>query len=146
MTIARTLNRWMAAPRAGWIAAALWACLGPLLAPDAHAQAGAACRPGGTVAETNACAVRDFQAADTAITILYGDVMRALSAHERPLLRQEQSAWQRERTARCRQATRAAEPQPEWPRLHHECLKAETEARRQGLMRWLTPDHPAARP
>ena len=37
----------------------------------ALAQAGAACQPGGTVAEVNACAVQDFQAADTTIQILY---------------------------------------------------------------------------
>ena len=112
----------------------------------AHAQAGAACRAGGTVKQTNACAVQDFQAADTTISILYGDVMRALSAHERPQLRQEQTAWQRERTTRCKQAQRAAEAAPEWPRLYHTCLTAETEARRKGLMRWLSLDHPSAKP
>ncbi|AVS74584.1 lysozyme inhibitor LprI family protein [Paracidovorax cattleyae] len=112
----------------------------------AHAQAGAACKPGGTVAETNACAVQAWQQADTAIAILYGDVMRALSAHERPQLRQEQTAWQRERITRCKQATRATEAQPEGPRLYHECLTAETEARRRGLMRWLTLEHPATKP
>ena len=70
------------------------ACALPLLMfpHAAHAQAGAACRAGGTVEQTNACAVQDFQAADTTISILYGDVMRALSAHERPQLRQEQTA------------------------------------------------------
>lgn len=112
----------------------------------AHAQAGAACKPNGTVAETNACAVQAFQAADTQNTILYGDVMRALSAHERPQLRQEQSAWLRERALRCKQATRATEQQPEGPRLYNECLTAETSTRRQGLMRWLTLDHPSAKP
>lgn len=112
----------------------------------AHAQAGAACRPEGTVEETNACAVQAYQQADIAIAVLYGDVMRALSAHERPQLRQEQTAWQRERLLRCKQATRASEPLPEWPRLYHACLTAETEARRKGLMRWLTLDHPSARP
>ena len=117
-----------------------------LMCAQAHAQAGAACRAGGTVEQTNACAVQDFQAADTAISILYGDVMRALSAHERPQLRQEQTAWQRERTTRCKQAQRAAEAAPEWPRLYHACLTAETEARRKGLMRWLTLDHPPAKP
>lgn len=111
--------------------------------PCAWAQAGAACRPGGTVEETNACAVRDYQAADTAIAVLYGDVMRALAAHERPQLRQEHSAWQRERVQRCKQATRATEQRPEGPRLYHECLTAETQARRQGLMRWLSADSPA---
>ena len=72
--------------------------------------------------------------------------MRALSAHERPQLRQEQTAWQRERTTRCKQAQRAAEAAPEWPRLYHACLTAETEARRKGLMRWLSLDHPSAKP
>ncbi|NOJ84018.1 DUF1311 domain-containing protein, partial [Myxococcus xanthus] len=90
----------------------------------ALAQAGAACDPQGTVAETNACAVQAWQQADTAIAVLYGDVMRALSAHERPQLRQEQAAWQRERIARCKQATRATEALPEGPRLYHECLTA----------------------
>ena len=46
----------------------------------AHAQAGADCVPGGTVQQTNACAIKDFQQADTDHQILYGDVMRALSA------------------------------------------------------------------
>jgi uncharacterized protein YecT (DUF1311 family) len=117
-----------------------------LTAASAHAQAGAACKAGGTVEETNACAVQAFQAADTDIAVLYGDVMRALSAHERPQLRQEQSAWQRERTSRCKQAQRANESDPTWPRLYHECLTAETQARRKGLMRWLTLDHPSAKP
>ncbi len=112
----------------------------------AYAQAGGACQPGGTVAETNACAVQAYQQADTAIAILYGDVMRALAAHERPQLRQEQSAWQRERIARCKQVTRGTEAQPEGPRHYHECLTAETVARRKGLMRWLTLEHPSARP
>lgn len=111
-----------------------------------HAQAGAACRESGTVDETNACAVQAFQAADAQTAILYGDVMRALSAHERPQLRQEHTAWQRERTTRCKQAMRSAESQPQWPRLYHECLTTETEARRKGLMRWLTLGHPSAKP
>ena len=120
---------------------------GALLAsPVAHAQAGDACNASGTVAETNACAVQAFQAADAQTAVLYGDVVRALSAHERPQLRQEQSAWQRERTTRCKQAMRSAESQPQWPRLYHECLATETEARRKGLMRWLTLDHPSAKP
>ncbi|UCU97342.1 lysozyme inhibitor LprI family protein [Acidovorax radicis] len=122
------------------------ACVMLMGADAVHAQAGAACKPGGSVDETNACAVQAFQAADTQIAILYGDVMRALSAHERPQLRQEHTAWQRERTTRCKQAMRSSESQPQWPRLYHECLAIETEARRKGLMRWLTLDHPSAKP
>lgn len=117
-----------------------------LASPVAHAQAGAACNAYGTVGETNACAVQAFQVADAQTAILYGDVMRALSAHERPQLRQEHTAWQRERTTRCKQAQRSNESQPQWPRLYHECLTTETEARRKSLMRWLTLDHPSAKP
>ena len=117
-----------------------------LLSPGVFAQAGAACRDAGSLEETNACAVKAYQVADTQIAILYGDVMRALSAHERPQLRQEHTAWQRERTTRCKQAQRSNESQPQWPRLYHECLTAETQARRKGLMRWLTLDHPSAKP
>ena len=110
---------------------------------QAHAQAGAACNPAGTVAETNACAVQAFQAADTTIQILYEDVMRALSAHERPQLRQEHSAWRRERTALCKRETQPRETQPEGPRLFHECLTRVTQQRRAGLLRWLSADSPA---
>ena len=118
-------------------------CGAALGGPPAQAQAGAACRPGGTVEETNACAVQDFQSADTTIAVLYGDVMRALSAHERPQLRQEHSAWLRTRQVQCKQATRATEQQPSGPRIYHECLTRETQARRKGLMRWLRADTPA---
>lgn len=107
-----------------------------LATTQAQAQAGAACRPGGTVDETNACAVQRYQEADTAIQILYGDVMRALSAHERPALRQDHAAWQRTRAAQCKQAQRAAESRPECrgvPRLPD----VHTQARRDALMHWL---------
>ena len=122
----------MTGPRAAALALAL--CL---VGQAAWAQAGGACRPGGTVDETNACAVRDYQEADTAIQIQYGDVMRALSAHERPGLRQDHANWQRARITRCKEAQRTNEALPEWPRLYHECLLAATRGRRSGLMYWL---------
>ena len=52
------------------------AALLALQAGGAWAQVGAACRPGGTTAEVNACAVQDFQAADRArITSPYSTAM-----------------------------------------------------------------------
>ena len=128
-----------------WVGKAVCGALGvlTLVGTAAHAQAGAACRPGGNVAEVNACAVQEFQTADTTIAVLYADIMRALSAHERPQLRQEHSAWQRARTLQCKQATRTTEQQPDGPRTYHECLTRETQTRRQGLMRWLSADTPA---
>lgn len=135
------LKNWMST-----VALSASAACALLASPGAHAQAGAACSNPGTLEGTNACAVKAYQVADTQIAILYGDVMRALSAHERPQLRQEHTAWQRERITRCKQATRASESEPEWPRLYHDCLTTETENRRRGLMRWLTLDHPSAKP
>ena len=128
---------------AAWAVTVLLTCATAWTASPAHAQAGAACKPGGSVEETNACAVQAFQAADTEIAVLYGDVMRALSAHERPQLRQEHTAWLRARATQCKQATRATEQQAEGPRLYHECLTRETQQRRRGLMRWLSADTPA---
>ncbi len=138
MPIPHTRNRTIARSSAAVLLGA-----GLLMSLGAHAQAGAGCKPQGTVAEVNACAVQDFQAADTTSQILYEDVMRALSAHERPQLRQEHSAWLRERTAHCKRETQAAETQPEGPRLYHQCLTRKTQERRRGLMRWLSADSPA---
>ncbi len=112
---------------------------------SALAQAGANCVPGGTVAETNACAVKDFQEADTALQIYYGDVMRILSAHERPALRKDQSEWQRTSRHYCKRHNRGKEDRPEWVRLYHECLIAQLSSRRIALTQWLhTGEAPAA--
>ena len=109
----------------------------------AHAQAGAACVPGGDTAQTNACAVQAFQQADTDNNILYGDVMRILSAHERPLLRRDQNDWIRQRAATCKKATDAQQAQPNWPKLYHECLVTEIGKRKKELMIWLHEGPPA---
>ncbi|WP_427773950.1 lysozyme inhibitor LprI family protein [Comamonas thiooxydans] len=101
------------------------------------AQAGADCVPGGTTAQTNACAIKGFQQADTDHQILYGDVMRALSAHERPALRKEQGEWSRHRITHCKQATKAFEAQPDWPSRYHGCLVQQITARDAVLKRWL---------
>ena len=103
----------------------------------AHAQAGADCVAGGSVQQTNACAIKDFQQADTDHQILYGDVMRALSAHERPALRKEQSDWTRSRTTQCKKAQAAYEAQPDWPRRYHDCLSEQIKGREAALKRWL---------
>lgn len=85
----------------------------------------------------NACAVQHFQQVDTAQNVLYADVMRALSAHERPELRKDQTAWSRTRTLDCKARHQADEGRPDWPARYHQCLAAATEARRAGLMHWL---------
>lgn len=104
---------------------------------QALAQAGADCVSGGTQAQTNACAIKDFQQADTDSQILYGDVMRSLSAHERPALRKEQSEWSRQRITQCKQSAKAFETQADWPSRYHGCLVQQIKARDAVLKRWL---------
>ncbi|WP_255576351.1 lysozyme inhibitor LprI family protein [Comamonas sp. Y33R10-2] len=104
---------------------------------SAHAQAGSDCVPGGNVQQTNACAIKDFQQADTDNQILYGDVMRALSAHERPALRKEQSDWSRSRNAQCKKSHAAQEAQADWPQRFHACLTQQIKARDSVLKQWL---------
>ena len=113
-----------------------------LMAPAVMAQAGAECVPGGTVAQTNACAVKDYQEADTALNIYYGDVMRILSAHERPGLRQDQSNWQRSSRQYCKRHNRGKEGKPEWIQLYHECMVKVTRSRRTALSQWLHTGNP----
>lgn len=108
-----------------------------LLPQAANAQAGSDCVSGGTAAQTNACAVKSFQQADTEHQILYGDVMRALSAHERPALRRDQSEWTRSRNAQCKKSQAAYEAQADWPRRFHECLAQQIKARDGVLKQWL---------
>ncbi len=105
--------------------------------PAVFAQAGADCVPDGNLAEVNACAVKRFQEADTAINIYYGDVMTALSAHERPLLRQDQKNWQRKRREYCQRRSRSHDSKPEWVQLYHECMTRFTTSRRTALSQWL---------
>ncbi len=93
--------------------------------------------PGGTVDQTNACAVQAFQQADTDNNILYGDVMRILSAHERPALRRDQNEWTRQRAATCKKQEAKNEAQPDWTRRYHECLTTAVAKRKTELMVWL---------
>ena len=85
----------------------------------------------------NACAVLQFQEADTANNILYGDVMRALSAHERPALRKDQTQWIQQRTRNCKQQHARDESLENWPALYHQCLTASTQSRKADLLHWL---------
>ena len=104
---------------------------------SAWAQAGTECVPGGSTAQTNACVIQEFQQLDTNNSILYSDVMRALSGHERRSLRKELSEWARSRNIQCKKSQQAFEAQADWPRRFHECLSGQTKARDAVLKQWL---------
>ena len=108
-----------------------------VITSSALAQAGASCVPGGTAEQVGACAVQKFQQADTELNIYYGDVMRILSAHERPTLRQDQNAWNRTRRDYCNRQTRADEGKPQGTQLYNDCMVRVIQARRSALSQWM---------
>ena len=137
---------------AGWLSGSLHApavgvaCTCVLAATSVWAQTGSAgCDTRPAAHQTAACSAQAFAAADDTIAVLYADVRRALSAHERPQLRKEHTAWLRERDLRCPAPSKAALATDRLAR-QHDCLTNETQARRQGLMRWLSMDSPATLP
>lgn len=131
---------WAATRRASVSVLLAGLCAATPAGAQTAAGASVGCGAGATAADTSACARHDFEAADATITVLYADVRRALSAHERPLLGQEQSAWLRARAAQCPASAHPTDA------LRYACLQRVTQQRRQGLMRWLSADSPAALP
>jgi uncharacterized protein YecT (DUF1311 family) len=97
---------------------------------QAHAQPGAACVPAGTPAQRTACAVRDFQTSDTALSIHYNAVMQSLPVAQRPALRREHSAWMLARRAACRDVAQTTDGGAGY----HACLIAQNQARLQALL------------
>ena len=117
-------------------ASTLLLCGSVLAGASAWAQAGAACNPQGSTEQVNACAVRDFQAADIALNIRYLETMQALPPEKRPALRQQQNGWIKSRVARCKADHRAQENQPDWPQRYNQCLVQLTTARQTALGEW----------
>lgn len=107
--------------------------LAPVLA---LAQAGADCKPDGNQQQLNACAVRDFQAADTRLNIRYSEVMAQLDADGRTRLRHEQREWLRRRDPACKSAARPNEGGSAWPLFFYGCMEKASTERTQALAGW----------
>ncbi|WP_027730716.1 lysozyme inhibitor LprI family protein [Variovorax paradoxus] len=110
-----------------------------LLATGAHAADDANpldCRPDGNQQQMNACAVRDFRAADAALNIRYGEVMKTLSPQMRVALRTEQRTWLKGRDPSCKRASKANEGGSIWPLVFNSCLEKSTRQRTAELDRW----------
>ncbi|HWT21539.1 MAG TPA: lysozyme inhibitor LprI family protein [Variovorax sp.] len=110
-----------------------------LLAAGAHAADDANpldCRPDGNQQQMNACAVRDFRAADAALNIRYGEVMKTLSPQMRVALRTEQRAWLKGRDPSCKRVSKANEGGSIWPLVFNSCLEKSTRQRTAELDRW----------
>jgi len=110
-----------------------------LLAAGVHAADDANpldCRPDGNQQQMNACAVRDFRAADAALNIRYGEVMKTLSPQMRVALRTEQRAWLKGRDPSCKRASKASEGGSIWPLVFNSCLEESTLKRTAELDHW----------
>ena len=95
-----------------------------------------ACRPDGNQQQMNACAVRDYRAADAILNIRYREVMAALPAPARMALRQEQRDWLRHRDPACKAEARPSEGGSIWPLVFHGCLERATRARITAIDAW----------
>ena len=110
-----------------------------LLAGGVQAAADAGpddCNPDGNQQQLNACAARDFRAADAALNIRYGEVMKTLSPQMRVALRTEQRTWLKGRDPACKRASKANEGGSIWPLVFNSCLEKSTRQRTTELDRW----------
>jgi len=94
------------------------------------------CNPNGNQQQMNDCAVRDFRAADAALNIRYGEVMKTLSPQMRVALRNEQRTWLKGRDPACKRAAKASEGGSIWPLVFNACLEKSTRKRTAELDRW----------
>lgn len=106
-----------------------------LTAASALAQP-AASPQGACMPET--CTLQDFEAARAVTETLYGDVLTALAAHERPALRSDQNQWRRAARQHCnRLAPLRGEAGAPGNSRHHACMIQQHMERRQALRHWL---------
>ena len=94
------------------------------------------CRPDGNQQQLDACAVRDYRAADSALNIRYREVMADLPPAPRMALRQEQRDWLRHRDPACKTEARSSEGGSIWPLAFYGCLERSTRERTAALEAW----------
>jgi uncharacterized protein YecT (DUF1311 family) len=94
------------------------------------------CRPDGNQQQMNACAVRDWRAADAALNIRYREVMAELPPAPRMALRQDQREWLRHRDPACKTEARSSEGGSIWTLAFYGCLETSTRERTAALDAW----------
>ncbi|MDD5579548.1 MAG: lysozyme inhibitor LprI family protein [Methylobacter sp.] len=84
------------------------------------------CRYDGNQQEMNACAVRDYKAADRALNDEYKKLMTLLPPVEQQRLRQDQRAWLKRRDPHCKAEAKLSEGGSIWPLEFSGCLRVIT--------------------
>lgn len=114
--------------------------LAPLLFTFLSAFASAAdspfeCKYDGNQQEMDACAVRDYKAADKVLNATYKQVMSALPFAKQKDLRRDQRVWLKERDPNCKAEAKLSEGGSIWPLEYFGCLQTVTEERIKQLER-----------
>ena len=117
--------------RTAGVALALLAAPCLALAQAGTASAAQPCTP-------DACTLQDFENTRQAVETLYGDVLTALDAQERPALREEQNQWRRSARQHCNQQAPLREPASS---AHYACMNKQYLERRKALHHWLMHGH-----
>jgi uncharacterized protein YecT (DUF1311 family) len=121
--------------RAAWVAVASLACVVTCAGAADDADPGD-CRPGGNQQQLDACAVRDYRAADAALNNRYREIMAALPAAPRMALRHDQREWLRRRDPSCKSKAKNDEGGSIWPLAFYGCLEQSTRKRTAELDGW----------
>ena len=104
---------------------------------------GPACDPAGNQMQMNACAVRDYRAADAQLNLRYRALISSLANAQVARLRQQQRAWLRERDPSCKREAQSFEGGSAWPLMFYSCLQKATESRTEALNKmWLRKKSP----
>jgi uncharacterized protein YecT (DUF1311 family) len=99
-------------------------------------EGGFECRYDGVQQEMNACAVRDYRAADAALNEAYKQLMPTLSTQDQQRLRQEQRTWLRKRDPQCKEEAKDSEGGSMWQLVFFSCLESMTRRRTDELVQW----------
>jgi uncharacterized protein YecT (DUF1311 family) len=116
--------------------AALMPALFFLLVHGASPARSFQCKPDGLQQEMNACAERDYKAANAVLNAKYKAVFAGLPPPKQVQLRKEQRAWLKLREPQCREKVKLSEGGSIWPLEYFSCLTVITQRRTEALKRW----------
>jgi uncharacterized protein YecT (DUF1311 family) len=94
------------------------------------------CNYEGNQQEMNACALRDYKAADVALNKIYKATISRLTLEKQNVLRQQQRSWLKDRDPHCKEEVKQSEGGSMWQLEYFSCLKTATELRTKTLENW----------
>jgi uncharacterized protein YecT (DUF1311 family) len=106
-------------------------------APSTEVTAPFSCNYDGNQQQMNACAIRDYKAADVHMNEQYKTVIASLAPAKQAALRQRQRAWLKHGDLQCRTEAKPSEGGSIWELEYFSCLKSATELRTKDIEHWV---------